>query len=149
MGTGSSQEAFAETGAKPSAVQLKPIRTYAVKVEGFPESLYSARSPAKARAQAYYAFTSAYDVSFKGFLKISSVRRADNPYGIGERILVAGLPATRVIGYGQYTHFMRDDSDVILCAHPSDVSAVPEQAAEAPVSPSDAVASTPSESSHK
>jgi hypothetical protein len=55
---------------------------------------------------------------------MSSIKRVPNPPGIGEHILVGGLPATRVIGFGQYTHFMRDDSDTILLAHPSDVCAV-------------------------
>jgi hypothetical protein len=43
--------------------------------------------------------------------------------------MVAGMPATRVIGFGQYVYFMRDDSDAILCSHPSDVT--PGQEAEA------------------
>lgn len=103
-------------------MSLKPIRTYAVTVEGFPPHLYSARSPAKARVQCWRAYC-AYDdrSTFAAFLKVSRIRRAPDPPGIGERIVVAGLPATRVIGYSQYTHFMRDDSDVILLAHPSEV----------------------------
>jgi hypothetical protein len=107
---------------------LKPIRTYAVKVDGFPEVLYSARSPAKARARCWSEFTEAYEISFKDFLGKSTVRRADDPPGIGKRILVEGRPATRCIGYGHdhYVHFMHDDSDVVLCSHPADVEEVRE-----------------------
>lgn len=102
---------------------MKPIRTYEVRVQGFPPSLYSARLPGKALAAAWRAWGAVSDAPFGEFLKISSVRRAADPPGIGERIMVAGQPATRVIGYGQYVHFMRDDSDTILCSHPSDVTA--------------------------
>ena len=92
-------------------------------VQGFPEgALYSARSPAKARAAAWRDFNSAHDASFREFLSISTLRRAPDPPGIGQRIMVGGEPATRVIGYGQYVHYMRDDSDVILCSHPLDVT---------------------------
>ncbi len=105
---------------------MKPIRTYEVSVRGFPPALYSARSPAKARARCYREYCATFDgVSFGEFLSRSSVRRASDPPGIGERIIVGGLPATRVIGYGQYVHYMRDDSDTVLCSHPLDVQACP------------------------
>lgn len=101
----------------------KPIKTYSVSVQGFPDgALYSARTPAQARARAWRDFNSAYDATFREFLSISTLRRVPDPHGIGERIMVAGEPATRVIGYGQYVHYMRDDSDVILCSHPLDVT---------------------------
>lgn len=103
---------------------LKPIRTYEITVDGFPPASYSARSPAKARVRAWRDYCSAYDASFKKFMQISRIARVDDPPGIGRRILVSGEPATAVIGYGQYVHFMRDDSDVILCSHPLDVQEV-------------------------
>lgn len=103
-----------------------PIRTYEVTVRGFPPALYSARSPAKARARCYREYCAIFDgVSFRKFLDMSSVRLVSDPPHIGERIIVAGLPATRVIGHGQYIHYMRDDSDTVLCAHPLDVQTVP------------------------
>ena len=104
---------------------LPPIRTYAITIRGFEPALYSARSPAKARARCWRDYDVYNNVTFGDFLRISTLRRAPDPPGIGERILVAGLPATRVIGHGQYVHFMRDDSDVVLCAHPSDVAPMP------------------------
>lgn len=105
---------------------MKPIRTYAVHVDGYTSALYSARSPGKARARAWRDFCSVYQKTFKEFLAISYVLRVADPPGIGERILVAGLPATRVIGRSdQYVWFMRDDSDVVLCSHPADVSRAP------------------------
>lgn len=103
---------------------MRAIRTYGVTIRGFPEALYSARSPAKARACCFRNFTEAYDgVSFREFLSSVTVRRADNPPGIGERITVLGKAATRCIGYGSNrVWFMYDDGDVVLCAHPSDVT---------------------------
>lgn len=103
---------------------MKQIRTYELTVQGFPPALYSARSPAAARARCWRDYCAAYDTTFGRFLTISSVRRVDNPPGIGRRVLIGGDPATVVIGHGQYVHFMRDDSDVILCSHPLDVQEV-------------------------
>ncbi len=100
---------------------MKPIKTYEIKVDGNRAALYSARTPSKARASCWRDYSSTYDVSFRDFLSRSSIRRVDNPPGVGKRILVGGKPATRVIGFGQYVHFMRDDSDVILRSHPADV----------------------------
>lgn len=101
---------------------MKPIRTYKVSVRGFTPALYSARSPGKARARSWREYASSFDASFADFLKISSIERVENPPGIGDRILVGGEMATRVIGFGQYIHFMRDDSDDVLCSHPADVT---------------------------
>lgn len=103
---------------------MRPIRTYEVTVLGFPPAKYSARSPGKARARCWRDYTSAYDATFKQFMKISTVVRVPDPPGIGRRVLIGGEPATVVIGYGQYIHFMRDDSDVITCSHPLDVQEV-------------------------
>lgn len=102
---------------------MKPIRTYEVTVQGFPPALYSARSPAKARANCWRDYCAAYDATFKQFLKISSVRLVDNPPGVGRRIIVGGEPATTVFSYkvGGYVYYMRDDSDTIVCSHPLDV----------------------------
>ena len=102
-----------------------PVRTYEITVRGFPPALYSARTPAKARARCWRDYQGMGDTgeNFRDFLAKSSIRRVPDPPGIGERILVGGVPAVRVIGYGQYVHFMRDDSDVILCSHPADVVA--------------------------
>lgn len=99
----------------------RAVRTYEITVRGFPPVLYSGRSPGKARARCWRDYGTVSDASFADFLKISSIRRVPNPPGIGDRIIVAGIPAVRVIGHGQYVHFMRDDSDVILCSHPADV----------------------------
>lgn len=103
---------------------MMPIRTYQVTVRGFPPALYSARSASKARARCWrdYGVLDDRVTTFRDFLSMSSIKVVPNPPGIGERILVAGVPATRCIGYGQYVHFMRDDSDVVLCSHPNDVS---------------------------
>jgi hypothetical protein len=103
---------------------MNPIRTYEVRVDGFPPGLYSARSPAKARVRAWREYTAAYDATFKRFMQISRVRLAADPPGIGRRVLVSGRPATVVIGHGHYVNFMRDDDDVVLCSHPADVTEI-------------------------
>lgn len=100
-----------------------PVRTYEVSVDGYSEVNYSARSPAKARARAWRDYSSMYECSFHRFLCMSRIRAVPNPPGIGQRIMVAGLPATRCLGgQGHYVYFMRDESDAILCAHPADVT---------------------------
>lgn len=115
--------------AKP----MRPIRTYAVSVQGFPPALYSARSPGKALARAYRDYAGmAEDITFGNFMRKTRVRREADPPGVGERIMVAGRPATRVIGQGQYVAFMRDDSDTVLCSHPLDVSPMPAEVAQLP-----------------
>jgi hypothetical protein len=121
--TQTSAKAEREAPARP------PIKSYAVTVVGFPSVNYSARSPGAARARAWRDYTSAYDVSFKRFLQISRVARIPHPAGVGLRVLVGGEPATTIIGYGQYIHFMRDDGDTALCSHPNDVASMPSGAA--------------------
>lgn len=110
---------------------MKPIRTYEITVRGFPPALYCARSPSQARYRCYIDFTSAYDVTFRDFLKTSTIRVVPNSPGTGDRILVSGKPATRVRahGSGHYIHFIYDDSDRILCSHPLDVQPMPTEAA--------------------
>jgi hypothetical protein len=105
---------------------LKPIRTYEVTVQGFPGSLYSARSPAKARVRCWYSYSSYRDVTFREFLRISSIKRIENPPGVGDRILVGGREAVRASGgNSHYVAFMRDDSDEVYFSHPLDVSQIP------------------------
>lgn len=102
---------------------MKPICTYEITVDGYSPMLYSARSPAKARWRCYQDYLAVYDCSFSRFLARLSIRRVGNPPRIGERILVCGKPATRVIGRtpnGNY--YMYDDSDVIYTAHDSEIS---------------------------
>ena len=110
-----------------SAAQII-VRTYEVTVRGFelePVKV-SARTPSKARARVWRMYCS-YDDScdFRKFLSMSSLRRVPNPSGVGDRIIVGGLPATRVLGNGgQYVAFMRDGEDAILYSHPADVEPV-------------------------
>lgn len=104
---------------------MKPIRTYAVTVQGFDPGLYSARSPGKALAKCWRDYGILEDLSFRDFMKKARVRRQPDPPGIGERIMVCGEEVTRVIGgHPQYVAFMRDTSDEIIFSHPLDVSPV-------------------------
>ncbi len=105
---------------------MKPIRTYEITVQGFPPALYCARSPGKARVRCWHDYSTCSDTSFKAFLKISRLRVIPNPSPVGQRIMVGGQPATRVLpDGGQYIRYMRDDSDTILCSHPLDVQPMP------------------------
>lgn len=99
----------------------RPIRTYAVSIDGLGTTFYSARSPSKARAQCYRAVQSAFDVSFKQFLKWKpAVRLTDNPPYF-RRAMIAGKPATIIYSPHKGIRFMRDDSDEIFSAHPTEV----------------------------
>lgn len=104
---------------------MKPVRTYEVTVTGFPGVLYSARSPGKARARAWREYITLSEMTtFKAFLSISIVRRVPDPPGCGERIVVNGRTVTKVyspVGHRRGVHFMPDDSDAVLAAHPADV----------------------------
>ena len=101
---------------------MKPIRTYAIEVSGYSPALYSARSPAKARWRAFQDYGVVSTCTFAEFLARSTIRRADNPKGVGDRILVCGKPATRVIGRSPVgNYYMYDDSDVIYTAHETEI----------------------------
>jgi hypothetical protein len=103
---------------------MKPVRTYEITIRGFPPSLYCARSPAKARARCFRDYLSSYDVTFKAFLKESTIRTVSNPAIVGP-IFVGGKPATRIYHpcAGNYVWFIYDDDDRVLCSHPLDVTA--------------------------
>lgn len=104
---------------------MKPIRTYGITVEGYTEALYSARSPAKARWRCYQDYRNVSTRSFAEFLAISTIRRAPDPPGVGQRILVCGKPATRVIGRSPIgNYYMYDDSDVIYTAHDTEIKSM-------------------------
>lgn len=105
------------------AQRPKPIKTYEVHVDGYGEVLFSSRTPAKARWQAYQAFGVCSTCTFSEFLARSSIRLVANPPGIGDRIYVCGKPATRVIGRspgGNY--YIYDDSDFIYTCHDSEIT---------------------------
>jgi len=100
--------------------ELRPIRTYEVRIDGYGEATYSARSPSKARARAWRDFTSVWEWSFHEFLCRSSVRRVpDPPYF--RRALIAGKLGTIIYSPHNGIRFMRDNSDEIFSAHESEI----------------------------
>lgn len=104
---------------------MLPVKTYSIKVDGYGPHLYSARTPAKAKAQAWRAYRLCHDISFGDFLLKLHLYRVANPEGVGDRILVNDRPATRCVGRSDhYVWFMYDDSDVVLCSHPADVTPI-------------------------
>lgn len=104
---------------------MKEIRTYEISVDGYGSCKFSGRSAATARYRAYEAFGVVSNCTFREFLVRSTIRRVPNPPGVGDRILVCGKPATRVIGPGLGDYYVYDDSDVIYTAHPSEIEAAP------------------------
>lgn len=123
------------------------LGTYEVSVQGFPPVTYSALSPAKARTEAWRSFTSAYDCTFKDFLRISRVRTCAAPhadgydyvrrnYGvdvkIGDRVRLinegssSGLEG-EVAYPGQSTahvHVLIDGRDYITTVHPESIEKI-------------------------
>lgn len=98
------------------------LKAYEVIISGWPPAKYEAKSPSQARAKAWRDYTAAFDVSFRDFLKISSIRRMEPPERFGEEITVCGVRAYLCLGlHGQYVRFCRDDSDVVLLSHPNDI----------------------------
>ncbi len=59
------------------------MRTYEVSVSGYGSSVYTGDTPAQARAAAWREFQSAYECTFKAFLKMSSVRKIEMPPSAG------------------------------------------------------------------
>lgn len=127
------------------------MRTYSVSVlmpaGGYADHTYSAKTPAKARAEAWRDYTSAWDCTFKEFLKISRVRvcpvPADDGYGyvrrnysvnpkIGSRIrLINEGQSTGLEGEVVYpgpstahVHVMLDGRNHVVTVHPLNFEAV-------------------------
>ena len=102
---------------------MREVRTYSVTIRGedFPPVLFSRRSAAQARAAAWRAYSNYRAVTFGQFLKISKLKRVENPPGVGTKILVQGQPAVRLGAVGPYVAFMYEGSDTPLVSHPSDV----------------------------
>ncbi|MHA6731792.1 hypothetical protein [Devosia sp. A369] len=100
------------------------LKTYAVTVEGFPAYNYEAATPGQARSSAWQSYRSYRDISFREFLRISSLKRVESIDGFGRPITVGGKPAHWVSFNGQYVRFVRPNESVILLSHPNDVAEV-------------------------
>ena len=100
------------------------LKPYTVKVQGFDPITYFAPSHGVARAKAWRGYCSYNDINFGEFMRISTVRRAPNPPGYGDRIIVADKPAYRIPDrFG--THFVRPNDTVVMSCHPSEVRPTP------------------------
>lgn len=123
------------------------MRTYEVTVtmgSGLHASVYSAKSAAAARAEAWRNFTSAFDCTFKDFLRISRVRGCDVPkddgygyvrrnYGVdpkvGQRVRLRHEgPSTGLEGEVLYpgrstahVHVLLDGRDHRCIVHPDNI----------------------------
>ena len=96
-------------------------KSYWIYVNGFDRHRYFTSSPGKARAKAWGDFGSVSDMSFKDFLRISRVTKAEPPEHFGLAITVSGKEAFFVSSNRQYVQFVWPGSDVILNSHPYDV----------------------------
>ena len=99
------------------------IRPYIVRVSGFGELTWFARSRGKALATAWESYRSYRDdVDFKAFLQIARcVGQVAHGSRFGEPITVGSERAFFVSCDRQYIQFVRPHSDVILHSHPLDV----------------------------
>lgn len=100
------------------------IKTYVVMVSDFPAHRYIAASPAKARAKAWGSYCAYRAISFREFLRISSIRRAEDDRGFGRTILVGGQPAFWCGFDGQYVEFVRPHAETTFLSHLADVNEV-------------------------
>lgn len=100
------------------------VRTYSVMADGFPGYTFLAATPARARVRAWWSYCSYRHVTFGEFLKISSIKRAEDHPDLGKEILVGGARAFWVGQDRQYVHFVRPNTDVVVYSHPNDVAAV-------------------------
>lgn len=104
------------------------MKKYDVSVQGFAAHAYDANTPAQARVRAWYAYCSYRAVTFKEFMKISSVRRGTDPEGYGKPILVGGNPAFLISRDAHTVRFVRPDDTQVLNSHPLDVTDAEPQA---------------------
>lgn len=97
------------------------MKRYNVSVTGFPALLYDAHSPGSARVKAWHSYCSYRHVTFKEFMKISVVRRGQDPEGYGRSILVSGQQAYFLKGDAGSVKFVRPNETQELYSHPFDV----------------------------
>jgi hypothetical protein len=64
------------------------------------------------------------DTTLDEFRSFSSIEEVPDHPGFYGRVLVRGIPATRVFGYENHIRYLRDDSDEIQLAHPSEVTQI-------------------------
>jgi hypothetical protein len=100
------------------------LRRYSVTVNGFAPHDYDAHSPASARVRAWNSYCSYQYVSFREFLKISSVKRSADPEGYGKKITVSGAPAYLVSRNDHRVLYVRPSDKRIFASHPLDVQEV-------------------------
>jgi len=99
------------------------IKPFVVSVDGYGQSVYHARSRAKALADAWRSDVFSH-WSYKDFLKHARCRATDENVRFGDQIVVCGRPAFFVENNRQYVRFVRPNSDTIMNAHPLDVKPI-------------------------
>lgn len=101
------------------------LKPFTVEVSGFGAFAYPAASRGRALAEAWGDYVGCYNrATFKDFLRIARVRKADHGARFGEPITVAGQPAFYVGERGQYVRFVRPGETQTFLSHPADVAAL-------------------------
>jgi len=97
------------------------VKPFIVAVGGHGEWTYYTRTRGHALAKAWRDFAECRDVTFGQFLAQSNAYSGVGSDRFGEPLTICGEPAFYIRHDSQYIHFVRPDSDVILCSHPLDV----------------------------
>lgn len=100
---------------------MTAIKTIEVTVTGHAPVLFSDRSVSAAFAQAWQAYCSAYDCTFRHFMQIARRVTVPNPAGVGEPIRVLGRNAWTLESRKHTTRFLYDGERVIMTAHHSEI----------------------------
>ena len=100
---------------------MTPIKTIEVFIEGFPPVEFSHVSASAAFAEAWRSYCSAYQCTFKEFMKIARRRTVPNPKNVGLPITVCGKNAWTIEPPQHTTKFVYDGEKTIMSAHHSEM----------------------------
>ncbi len=99
----------------------EPVKTIEVSVDGYGVAMFTHVSASAAFARAWESFCSAYECSFKEFMKMARRRSVKNPPGVGLPIRVLGRNAWTIEPLKHTTQFVYDGERVIMSAHHSEI----------------------------
>lgn len=100
------------------------VKTIVVSVPGYGEATFSNRTVGAAFADAWRAFNSACDCSFKDFMKRANRIVIPNPPGVGDPIRVCGRDAFTLEPLAHSTRFIYADDGHAMVAHHSDIEVI-------------------------
>lgn len=98
-----------------------PVVTIEVTVGSHSPALFSHVSPSAAFASAWRAYQSAYECSFRDFMRVARRRKVPNPPGVGDAVRVCGRNAWMIDPHDHCPQFVYDGERTIMRAHHSEV----------------------------